>query len=160
MRAGSRQQNPLATMLCNFKARAAGGRVRRPSRRALVMLIPLSGQVLRSSKGDPSSNRQPRRVFRPPCSRPLCRDVLNDRSSVKTRLIRQIARPRRREIFSRWHPLDRSNPASLAQRQQAQSGACSIDRNQSAAAQLLLGLMNGSKHGWAEEFGCKKIAAQ
>src|SRR4029077_7516142 len=32
MRAGSRHQNPLAIMLCNFKARAAGGRAAAVSR--------------------------------------------------------------------------------------------------------------------------------
>ena len=160
MRAGSRHQNPLATMLCNFKARAAGGPARRPSRGATTTLNSLSGQGLRSSTGDPSIDRQPRQGITAAIRLTAQPQRVDERSIAKTSLIRGVGRPLRREMFSRPRSPDRPHPASLTQRQQTQSRTRSIDRNQSPAAQLLSGLMNGSKHGRPDELGSKKITAQ
>jgi hypothetical protein len=171
MRAGSRHQNPLATMLCNFKAKTS-----KPGRQMVQRLghhpelwqrsfpfpdkyFSFSGQALRGD--DARSKHALSPAPRVPADMwltapPQCVEQAIEREK---HLIRGGAQPRR-PVHLTPHSPDRPNPASLAQRQQAQSRACGIDRNQSTAIQLLLDLVNGSKHSRADEFGSKKITAQ
>jgi len=65
MTAGSRHQNPLATMLCKFKAKAAGGRAQRSSRRAVAALFPCPDKYFGARRAIQASI-QPRRAIPAP----------------------------------------------------------------------------------------------
>ena len=77
-------------MLSKYKARAAGGRGRRPSQGAWQRLFPFPDKYFGVRRAIQAAIVSRARVFLPLRGQPLSRDVLNERSSAKTPLIREV----------------------------------------------------------------------